>query len=235
MESGLGKKVLLFSGGMDSVVAWRYLGEPFCVHVTGHSRYSGAELDSACDFFYRNSVQYASVDMTWLQRFEEPDATIPLRNAHFAMIGAHYGDKVYIPCQLGEQSIPDRSPAFFAEMTVVLTQLTGRTIVVSPVFPHMTKQDMLHWYLKKGFSLEDIHKAYSCFSDTGERCGSCAACFRTAIALDYCHVLPDNYFERDIWKWEGIQEYITKLQDGKYEPHRTRQTLNVLRKRGLVS
>lgn len=229
------EKVLMFSGGMDSIVAWYYTGKPACVHVTGHSRYSFEELYAVTKFMERHEeMECEIVEMDWLADFEEEDATIPLRNAHFAMIGAHFADKVLIPCQLGEQNIPDRSPQFFTEVSSLLSYLQKRPVKVDPVFPNMTKQDMVKWYLDSGHNRAELWLSYSCFSGKTGRCGECSACFRTAVALDSCDILPERFFMKDIWKWEGIKDYIHKMDKGQYEEKRTKQTMSVLKKHGLV-
>lgn len=225
-------KVLLFSSGLDSYIAWHILGFPKCLHITGHSRYSKFELEAIKKMGICNLTTIDIGD--WMRQYEESDATIPLRNDYFVNIASNYGDIICLVCQKGEQTIPDRSPEFFFEKSRMLSFLLGRTIIINPVFPNDTKQDMVGLYLSRGYPKENLYKTYSCFSDTVKRCGECAACFRTAVALNYNYILPDNFFVKDIWKWEGIEIYIHKLKIGEYEESRTIQTLSVLSKRGLI-
>ena len=172
-------------------------------------------------------------ELSWLQEFEESDANIVGRNGLFCFIAAYYGDTIYLPCQLGEQSIPDRNPASLEQLSNVLTIFFGRKKTIDIVFPTSTKQDLVKLYLDSGYPKDELLKCYSCESSKEGRCGSCKMCTRVAIALDYNNILPDNYFRNDIWKWEGWSEYISKIKAGKYEQRRSDQTTYVLQKRGL--
>lgn len=225
-------RVLLFSSGLDSRIAWEFLDKPKCIHITGHSRYSKYELEAV------RNMEIPNLDIldigNWMRKYEEPDATIPMRNAYFCMIAANYGDEICLVCQLGEQSIPDRSNKFFREQSNLLSYLVGRHIEINPVFPNTSKQSMIKWYLEVGYDKKELYKTYSCFSEKVRRCAECASCFRTAVALDYNNILPNNFFAKDIWKWDGIKTYISKLNRGEYEELRTIQTIEVLKKRGIV-
>ena len=227
-------RILLLSSGMDSFIAWHILGKPTCLHITGHSRYSVKELQTV----ERLNRTYPEMCLTilelpWLKLFEHQNADIPARNAHFALAAAHYGDTVYLPCQRGEQTIPDRSPEFFKRISELASQLFERRIVVDPVFTTSTKQDMVGMYLRGGYPLKDLLNTMSCFSSEPGRCGRCPACFRTSVALEYNDVLPTGQFKEDIWGWDGIPEYIQRIKDGKYEDMRAAQTKHVLESKGL--
>ena len=227
-------KVLLLSSGLDSLVAWYFLGKPNCLHVMGHSRYSWKELECILKFKDKHpETEVSIVGANWLSQFEEPDANIPARNLFFIDVASHFADEIYLVCQLGEMSIPDRNDKFFSDISKMLTFLYQKKKVVSPVFGNLTKMDMVKWALENGVPKEELLGAYSCFSGTGTRCGRCAACFRAAVALDYCSILPNNFFDENIWEAPIISEYIRRLKDGKYEQRRAEQTIQVLIKCGL--
>jgi len=228
--------ILLFSSGMDSLIAYYLLDKPQCLHISGHSKYSNKEFEAVKSIkdMHPEMVLHIIDGQFWLRRFEEPDSNILFRNAHFALMAAHFGKHVYMPCQLGEQEIPDRSPGFFEDMSRMLTYLGGQDYILDPVFPYLTKQDMTGLYLAKGYPKEELWKTYSCESAKPGRCGQCKMCARAAIALDYCNILPEDFFVGDIWKWPDWQDFIRKMRNGLYEKRRTEQTLNVLNKRGLV-
>ena len=230
-------RVLLFSSGIDSLIAWHFVNKPKCLHITGHSRYSESELDAIERFRSIHPEMEIQVigGLEWLRDYEQLDATLPGRNGLFALIASYHGDAVYLVAQRGEQDLPDRSPSFFAQTSNYLSVLHGRTVEVSPVFPTMTKQDMVSWYLEKGLPTSELLSTYSCFSVSQFRCGQCSACARTAVALEYSGVLPDDFFQRNIWEWAGWREYVVNLMAGKYESRRTRQWLKVLNTRGLLN
>src|SRR3990167_28853 len=155
--------ILLLSSGLDSLCAWYYLNKPECIHISGHSRYSGAELNYVHRFQARNpNVSLRIIyDQDWMREFEEPDANINARNLFFVDIAAHYADKIYLVCQLGEQSIPDRSVRFKHSIGELLSFLYGKRKEVSFVFDGMTKQDMVSWYIYQGYPAEDLFSCYS--------------------------------------------------------------------------
>jgi len=230
-----GSRILLLSSGIDSLCAFYTLNKPSCLHITSHSRYSAKELHSIYEFQERHlELSLEIVEMRCLRKFEEDDASIISRNSFFAHIGALYADIVYLVCQRGEQTIPDRSLRFFEDISALLSYLHGRPKLVDAVFTQDTKQDMVKKYLELGYPKEELLTTYSCESAEPGRCGQCKMCARTAIALDYCSILPEDFFVRDIWKWPDWQDYIRKMRNGLYEKRRTEQTLGVLSKRGLV-
>jgi len=226
-------KVLLFSAGMDSTIAYYLLDRPLCLHVTGHSRYSKSELKYVVDFEERHPEMDLHINyQKWLIKYEEFDSNIPARNLLFSTIASYYGDTIYLIAQKGEQSIPDRNLEFFSDLSEMLTKLHKKPKLVHPGFPNDTKQDMVRKYLDAGHPKEELWKTYSCESAEPRRCGNCKMCARTAFALDYNNILPDNFFKNDIWKSSAIQEYIKHLDT--YEATRAQQTREVLVKRGLL-
>jgi len=226
-------EILMLSSGLDSLIAFFYLGEPKCVHCTNLSRYSWRERQVVERFRRELGIDTKIVNLDWLEKFEEPDATIPARNLILASVGAYFGDTIYLVAQRGEQDIPDRSPKFFAATSQLLSTLHQRPKVVDPVFGDKTKCDMVEWALENGVSEELLQMSYSCFRGLAERCGECKACARMSVALDYNSILPDDFFAKDIWEWSGWQEYKVNLLAGRYEERRTQQTLQVLQRRGL--
>jgi len=168
-----------------------------------------------------------------LRGFEEPDANIPSRNSFFAHVGALYADTVYLVCQRGEQTIPDRSPRFFEDISALLSYLHGWPKRVDPVFADTTKMDMVAWALSNGVPKEELLATYSCFSEEPGRCGRCKACLRTAVALDSSAILPNNFFNRDIWMWSGWKDYKTRIESGGMEERRAQQTREVMVRRGI--
>lgn len=227
------KEILLFSGGLDSLVAYHYLGKPPCLYINEHSRYSYKEERVVLNLAYKYNIPLTIIDnQDWLRQFEEEDANIPGRNGLFCWIAASYADTIYLVCQLGEQSIPDRNPDNLDKLASVMSTFFGIKKTIDTVFSVITKQDMVKWALDIGIPKETLWEAYSCFSKEANRCGQCKACARTALALDYNNILPDTMFNRDIWKWSGWQDYIKHLSD--YETRRRQQYKKVFEKRNLI-
>ena len=226
-------EVLLFSAGLDSFISWLYLNKPSCLHISGHSKYSRTELRTVALLKTLHPEMKLRIieELEWLREFEELDANIVARNSLFCHIAAYYGDIIFLPCQLGEQEIPDRNPDNLSKLAQTLSIFYGKTKTISIVFPTKTKQDLVSWYLEQGYPKEELWQTYSCESGNEIPCCACKMCFRKAIALDYNNILPNDL--QDIWKSDIVKGYILKLKEGGYYEIRAQQTIEILKKRGL--
>lgn len=226
-------KVLMWSGGLDSTIAWFYLEKPKTVFVNLGHRYHAQEYFTCKALALRLKMDFVLDKRLYLGDHEAPDAYIPMRNLFLAMVGALYGDEIYLVFQRGEQGIPDRSIEFLKSASRMLSFLNGREIVVASPFLKLTKADMIKWYLKKGHPLDVLYKTFSCFAEDMflSPCGNCPACFRRWIAFEYNN-LPLN-FKSDIKEWSGIPEYVKKIRAGIYEAKRANQIVDVLRRHKL--
>lgn len=61
-------------------------------------------------------------------------------------------------------------------------------------------------------------------------CGNCFACARKWLSLESCGIKSYNWFERDIRKFKGLKEYVTRIKQGKYDIKRANETRKVLEK-----
>ena len=232
------KEVVLYSGGMDSHIAWYYLGKPEAIYIVHGCRYEWKQLRAIQKIREIEGTNKISIvdGILNLSPFELPDANIPLRNMYFAMVAANLGyDKIYLIVQRGETSIPDRTPKFFKQISQILTEQFNREIVVESPFFDMTKQDMVKWYLDNGGNIESLLHTTACFHPVYDACGNCKACFRRWVALRY-NGLEDKYrnYHQDIRNSPVTKKYIEDILNGKYDEKRSQQTLEVLRKEGLL-
>lgn len=223
-------KVLMWSGGLDSTIAWFYLGKPKTVFVNLGHRYHAGEYFTCQALAKRLKMNFVLEKRLYLGDMEQEDAHIPMRNMFLAMVGALYGDEIYLVFQRGEQEIPDRSRRFLEEASALLSFLNERRIVVHSPFLEMTKADMIKWYILNDHPLDVLYKTYSCFSEDALKspCGDCPACFRRWIAFDHNNLAMN--FRNDITQWSGIPEYIRKIKAGEYEERRASQMEFVLRR-----
>jgi 7-cyano-7-deazaguanine synthase in queuosine biosynthesis len=167
-----------------------------------------------------------------LADWEQRDANIPLRNAFLVMIASFYDNDVILVVQKGEMEIPDRSKWFYNTLPEVLTRLQDRVITLSSPFFTMTKTDMVKWYIQDGLDTDKLIATRSCFSPGDMPCGNCAACFRRWVAFTNNN-LKEKY-EQDITKYLGINDYIKKMKMGLYDPDRTKETFDALKKVGIL-
>lgn len=228
--------VLLYSGGMDSYIAYHYLKaqgkNPACLYVDLGHRYSMREQGAltqtsmrmpGAKFFVEHSVN--------LGNFEAPDAFIPLRNSFLAHVGSLYADNVHLVVQKGEMNIPDRSEAFFKSTSEYLTQLHGKPITVSTPFSTMTKVDMVKWYIEAGLPLQGLLDTTSCYSGFVYPCGKCGACFRRWVALSLNGI--EEYYTEDPWDTDLAKSYLEKGQAGFYGSGRDEEILEALARKGV--
>ncbi len=222
--------ILLFSGGLDSFIAYYYLNKPQTLYVDLHHKYAIKEKEAVVELSkllkMNTIIDSSTLD---LSKHEEADADIPMRNMFLAMNAAYYGDNVYVISQRGETSIPDRSPKFFSMASKDISFLMKKPIMVSTPFLKMTKTIMVKWYIENDYSVENLLKTVSCFSSTnGKQCGKCGSCFRRFISLEYNGIHED--YENNMLEWDQIPIYIKKMKNGEYDKQRTLETKQVLTK-----
>jgi len=222
------EKVLLYSGGMDSYIAWKYLGEPQTLYCNIGHRYSRFEMNVIA-----RTVPWTIVESSvGLGRWEESNANIPMRNAFLCMLGAYYANEVVLVCQKEEMDMPDRSPYFFTAMSDWLSFLNGRDIQVTNPFPDMTKTQMVEWYVRSGFPIDTLLSTRSCYSLEEKACGNCGACFRRWVAL-INNNLREEYVT-PVEKSNVLQDYLKRLEEGKYGELRREETYRALRTAGVL-
>lgn len=223
------RKILLFSGGLDSVIANRYLYPDLCVHFELGTKYSIVESNTVYDFIAKkiinNGVVLHNID---LSRYEEVDSNIPLRNL-FLISGAineavlMYPTEsffnVYLIVQQDEMSIPDRSENFFEMASSLFSLLSKKNINLYIPFDEMDKTDMVEWFLKDNWSVDELFMSYSCYRGMDIECGDCNACFRKWVSF------VNNDIYEIVWKQrpylsstakvykENMNKYSKKRQD----------------------
>jgi len=221
--------ILLFSGGLDSYIAWEYLHKPETLYFDIGHRYCANEVEVV-----RKLIPDTIIDTRLdLADWEEPDANIPMRNAFFIMLATHYKYDIVLVVQKGEMDIPDRCPKFFREIGEWVAFLRGdnKTITVMSPFFHMTKTQMVTWYLKNVSGMgAALYQTRSCYMPTELPCGACSACFRRWVAFEN-NGLKENH-ENPILEYIKIPEYVKKMRAGTYDKHRAGETFRALEKAG---
>jgi len=217
-------RILLFSGGMDSLIAWYYLGKPDALYVNLGHRYNRKEeqaclrisLETGMKIFFDRRLSLADKEMR--------DANIPLRNLFLCMIASYYVDtdvsEIYLITQKGEMGIPDRDMEFMRMASDLLSKLHNRCITVLTPFKEMYKSDMVNWYLENALPLEILNMTVGCFSDKEGHCGDCGACFRKYVAYKVNGIDPGYKLTDRI-----IQDYLERIEQ--YDEHRKSEILRL--------
>ncbi len=221
-------RTLLYSGGLDSLIAWYYLDRPDTLYLDLDHRYNGKELEGIKQL----EPQPTILKSYYGQYFEDDDAHLPGRNLLLGMYAAARGaDKIYLVAQAGEQGIPDRTPEFFDETSKILSFHYNRDIELINPFPHMTKFQMVEWFLSEGYDPEWLKKSVSCYQRRPGQCGECGACFRKYAALELNNIASRWDFVEDVLKW-GFDNYADKLDS--YTPQRKIELERLFSQKGLL-
>ena len=174
-------KILCLSGGLDSIIAWYFLGKPKTIFFNTGS-YSTAEEEIVKklvpDTIIDHSLSFANIDT-------DKNAFIPNRNLLFAARAAAYAKTVYIAGVKDDQVGDKNETAFYAMSNVLCTINPGEEFAIKSPFWGRTKAEIVHWFL---INIEGAKKiidiSLSCYTPiNGKECLSCPSCFRKWNAL----------------------------------------------------
>lgn len=186
------KKVLLYSGGMDSWLISQLWNPDILLYVNLHTQYSENEIE-------RLPKEVIVEDLN-LSKWERDDKIIPLRNLYLVALATNYGDEICLGATAGDRVL-DKSYEF-ADMTSKLLSFLyskqhwtkEREIKISLPYKSKSKHEILNMYLEKDTSLSyDVKlikawtQSFSCYvPHNNEPCFSCKPCFRKAVAFYKC-------------------------------------------------
>lgn len=200
--------VLLFSGGLDSFVAYYYLdkkAQP--IYYPLNSRYTQKELKHI-NYLQKQGINILiDNSLFYLGALESGNkAYIPYRNLHLALHAAtFYSNKIYI-AGLKDDNVIDKNERIFSIWSNTLSETNGEQVQILSPFWNMTKRDVAIWYADKYSALDLDKGTLSCYSPIPDKhCYSCPACFRRNVALYQVGIrLP--FFNKEI-----IQVYKNKI------------------------
>ena len=174
------KTILLYSGGVDSYVAWEACLRPETLYVNLGHKYWKKEVKAVIDTIPSTKI----IDCKSIGKYEKDDAEIPARNLLLATLAAMEGaDRIILVVQKDEMSIPDRTKDFFLNTSVLLSRLMGREITLMTPFEFMDKTEMISWYVDQGLPMRPLLDTVGCYDAAEGHCGNCSACLRRYIAF----------------------------------------------------
>ena len=207
------KKILLYSGGMDSWLIDKIWQPDEKIYINMHTRYSEQEIAK---------IKARNEDVTILDfplgQYEREDKIIPLRNLYLVMAICNYTGNEDVDICLGATAgdrVLDKSIGFTERVNDLLNYLyspqwwipEGKKVRVNIDFKDKTKEDLLQMYLDNGGSLEEAFKgSFSCYEPDEENheCWACKPCFRKFVAFSSMgYEFPEEVLKKVI-------PYITK-------------------------
>jgi 7-cyano-7-deazaguanine synthase in queuosine biosynthesis len=200
------KSVLLYSGGLDSVLA-DYLFKPdLLLHVPTGAPYAARERDAV---YALADKCYTTTSITILHGinlmgYQMPDtAVVPNRNAHLVLVASHYGDRIMLSSPRGDWC-RDKDVIFNRLMGVLLKHMwypsawsEGRTFTVSNPLEDGDKAYWVGKYLEAGGPVEALWLSYSCYTGNSQPCGVCDPCMQKRHALTVNGLTRQGYFAKD--------------------------------------
>lgn len=212
-------KVLLFSGGSDSVLISHLYMPDYLVYINMHTRYSEEEIKKIKESSFGTDPRLKIIDFPFLGQFEREDAIIPLRNLYLPMIicnefpAENYGDlDICLGATAGDRVL-DKNPKFAEDASNLLTYLyspqhwipDGRKVRINVDYKKYTKTEMLKLYKDQGGDIDKLmNQSFSCYDPVVEKDGTkhecwckngiCKPCFRKYIA----YKLNGAHFDSDV-------------------------------------
>jgi 7-cyano-7-deazaguanine synthase len=180
------KKVLLYSGGMDSWLISKLWKPDICLYIDMQTRYSQEEIQRLPSYVIKESLP--------LNKWERDDLIIPLRNVFLVCLATNYGEEICLGATAGDRVL-DKSIDFANKLTDLINYLylpqhwtSGKTFIINLDYKNKTKTKLLLDFINQG---GDINKAFnesfSCYQPVNHKeCWMCKPCIRKFVAF-YCN------------------------------------------------
>lgn len=231
----MSERVLLFSGGIDSYIAWHYLNRPRTVYFDLKTPYSDYEVRVIKELI-PNTIIDNSLNLASRQDQKSDASFIPMRNLYLAMLACKYGDEIII-CGLEDDHVDDKTSEAFARFSDLLSDFNGRRIKVTSPFWEMSKADIVKWYLKKYHGdASKLLETISCYTPNLQDgvgikryCGKCRCCFRKWNALYV------NGIELLFHNVGMMKEYFIRARQNYYTPKRNASIIKTISNYGKKS
>lgn len=228
LEQPINKKVLLYSGGMDSFLCDFFWHPDIRLYCSIHHRYQKKEIE-VMDCI---GLPYIKDEHIYLADKERDDAIIPLRNLFLIMAASFYGDNIAVGVLKGEIN-GDKSLYFKNKTQQVLNKCyeasywsQGRKITIEYPIAGFTKAESVHEYLKQGGDKDLLLRTWSCYSSGKIHCGWCSNCVKRYIALELNNI--SDAYQNDPHKSPYLKEIKKRLDT--FSSIRKKETLLIFNK-----
>lgn len=244
-----GKKVLLFSSGMDSYIINQLEKPDVLLFIDNKSNYSALEMKYLKSLNYENLVFIE--DFINHSSIELENMIIPARNLYFAMIATNFGEEIILGATAGDRST-DKDFTFAELSSQLLSHIyqeshwcsKGR-VHVNLKYKDWTKQDLVRAFVCKNFAdgisaIDSVNlllnDSFSCYHPTekGGQCNRCKPDLRkwlailgaTGINTDYYYPIgnkPSEFFTPDV-----VEEWLNDLDKDSSRGRESVETMKVL-------
>lgn len=245
-----GKKVLLFSSGMDSYIINQLEKPDVLLFIDNKSNYSELEMQYLREVGYDKLVFVEDfIDMSVI---ELDNMIIPGRNLYFVMIAAMFGEEIILGATAGDRST-DKDLKFGELSSQILSHIYAEShwcskgdINVNLKYKSWTKQQLVAEYVRKnellGIGVEEsvdnlLIESFSCYHPTedGRQCNRCKPDVRkflailgaTGINIDYAYLpgnRPGEFFTEEI-----KTQWISDLENDNSRGEESKETVKVLK------
>lgn len=217
--------VLLFSGGIDSFVAYHYIRKELGREVTPvyfdlGAPYNHREI-AVVKTLLPETIIDTSLSVGDTQRGQ--NAFIPYRNLLLACLARKYGSNIWI-AGLKDDMVEDKNPDAFNSMQECMNFISkpeDHARLRSP-FWGATKEQVVRWWCNNFPEERDkILQTISCYDpyEPSNYCGRCPSCLRKFFAL------RNNGFKIEFYNQELFNEYIDRAKRRYYPQERCDEIL----------
>lgn len=231
------KTGVLYSGGMDSFLAWKlHAPNAALVFVDIGQKYIAKEYAAVNATSGNTRVVVVKTMQTGKE--EMPSGIILHRNAMLVTAAAFYYNDIIMGV-VADEINSDKSPEFMTAMETVLNIShrgqywnNGEGVeysVRSPIRDY-TKSELVAEYLMQGHNEDTLLKTVSCYAADDGQCGQCPSCFKRWVALTNNGMRQP--FQKDPLQWAVEQGIVKKTRDGTYAPRRANEILTAMRRAG---
>jgi len=226
-EKNKGKSVLLFSGGMDSVMFYRLLNPDILLYIPTGSNYEAIETKKIKMMADTGIIDGSKLiildDVLNLSMFERDDLIVPNRNAYLILMASHFGETIYLGSVYGDRSL-DKDKTFYKRMEALLNHMwqeqhwaEQRIFNISSPYKDTTKTELIKEYINAGGDILNVINSYSCYRGLEVPCGICKPCVKKAVSLICNDIkIPEDYYENDPLSAGWINQVLPEMKKGIY-------------------
>jgi len=227
----MSKKVLLYSGGMDSWLIDKLWKPDVRIFFD-----TGVDYDKVVKDNMPSDVIIYPLPIS---NFELKESKLlPLRNMLFLEIASYYGDEICLGAVNGDKHF-DTQPDFLSKLENIINELyseielisnDSKQIKIITDFNNYTKYDLLKEYLEQGGDIDRaFDETFSCYTPNNDKeCLHCPSCFRKCVPFI---LLGKTFTEEQKLKLKSFVNTYVKYNISEFEnddDNYTNQTLKAI-------